>query len=153
MAIFRHVGVVTSSFNSTKNVLIKLFEMEVIAEYGSISGEYIDTLVGIDNVDMQVAILRMKDNTRVELLCYNQEERKPDQCLSSKLGVSHLAVTVDDVQQIYEKGLNLGLSFKSEPLWSPDKAVKVVYGVINQEILIEIVQVVKVEAQFTGGVT
>ena len=151
MSLLRHIGIVTSNYIFTKKIFIELFEMQLIVEHESITGDFIDALVGIDNVNLKIAIFKMKDNTRIELLDYQKKNNVLNNSESSRLGVSHFAISVKNIEKIYREGLKLGVDFKSKPLISPDNTVKVVYAIVNKEIIVEIVEVLKDQAKYSGG--
>ena len=114
---------------------------------GHTSEEY-----SVNNVKMKAAILRTEDDNRIELLQYfDPEGKKRDKILSNDIGVSHFAVTVSDIDYLYNKRKNYPVKFISPPTLSPDGFVKVAYAVLMEECLIEIVQVLDNRAKYTGG--
>ena len=148
----RHVGIVVSDIDEAKNVFQDYLGMELLLTTGYQTGSYQEKLVGINNVKMKAAILRTEDDNRIELLQYfDPEGKKRDKILSNDIGVSHFAVTVSDIDYLYNKRKNYPVKFISPPTLSPDGFVKVAYAVLMEECLIEIVQVLDKRAKYTGG--
>jgi catechol 2,3-dioxygenase-like lactoylglutathione lyase family enzyme len=153
MAIaLRHVGVVVSNLEKSINLYQDYLGCKLIEKHLCLSGEFQSNLVGIDNIVMNVAILRTQDNNRIELLEYNScpgKKRKP--VLSNDIGASHFALTVENIDHLYGIRSNYNVFFISEPLKSPDGFVKVAYVILMEECIVELVQVLDERATFSGG--
>ena len=59
----------------------------------------------------------------------------------SKIGSSHVAFTVDDLDKTYEKFIVAGIKFNAPPQNSPDGYAKVTFCHDPDDTLIELVQV------------
>ena len=71
MAIaLRHIAIVVSNLEKAIALYQDYLGCELVSEYSGLSGDYQGKLVGINNVEMDVAILRAQDNNRIELLEY-----------------------------------------------------------------------------------
>ena len=153
MAIaLRHIGIVVSNLEKAIALYQDYLGCELVGKYPDLSGKYQEKLVGINNIAMDVAILRTQDNNRIELLEYKNypgKKRKP--VLSNDIGASHFALTVEDIDELYKIRNNFEVSFISAPLISPDGFVKVAYAVLMDECIVELVQVNDVRAKFSGG--
>ena len=87
---------------------------------------------------MQVAILRTQDNNRIELLEYTSHPgKKRDPVCSNDIGTSHFALTVEDLQALYDIHTKFDVRFLTHPLISPDGFVKVAYTVFMEECIVE----------------
>jgi len=138
----RHIGIVVSDLEKALKLYKDYLGCEIINEYYNLSGKYHETLVGIKNVRMNVVILCTKDNNRIELLEYENcpgKKRKP--VLSNDIGASHVSLSVDNIDELYNKKNNYDVSFISKPLRSPDGFVKLAYAIFMDECIIELVQV------------
>ena len=153
MAIaLRHIGIVVSNLEKAITLYRDYLGCELVGKNLGLSGEYQEKLVGINNVEMDVAILRTQDNNRIELLEYkNYPGKKREPVLSNDIGASHFAITVKNIDHLYESRNNFDVSFISEPLKSPDGFVKVAYAVLMEECIVELVQVFDERAKFSGG--
>ena len=153
MAIaLRHVGIVVSNLNKAIDLYRDFIGCELVAKYCDLSGRYQDKLTGIDNVEMDVAILRTQDNNRIELLEYkNYPGKKREPVLSNDIGASHFSITVENLDYLYKIRNNFDISFISKPLLSPDGFVKVAYVVLMNECIVELVNVLDKRANLSGG--
>ena len=148
----RHIGIVVSSLEKALELYKDYLGCELVSEYSDLSGEFQAALVGIEDVRMDVAILRTQDNNRIELLEYkNCPGKKKELVLSNDIGASHFALTVENIDNLYKSRKNFGVSFISEPLLSPDGYVKVAYAVLMDECIVELVEVLDERAKFSGG--
>ena len=153
MAIsLRHVGIVVSHLEKAIKLYQDYLGCELVGEYSGLSGAFQEKLVGIDDVEMDVAILRTQDDNRIELLEYkNCAGEKRDPVLSNDIGASHFALTVEDIDKLYKSRNKFDVSFISEPLLSPDGFVKVAYAILMNECIVELVEVLDEKAKYSGG--
>lgn len=148
----RHVGIVVSNMEQAVNIYENLFGCEVVKMLSEVKGSYISQLVGIPGVLMKIVILKTKDNNRIELIEYlNTTGKKRLPVFSNDIGASHFAITVADIDKLYDKSKVYPINFISPPLLSPDGYVKVAYAIIMEECLVEIVEVLDDQGKITGG--
>jgi hypothetical protein len=146
----RHIGLVVSDINKFLNIFLKLFNLKLILKPKLIEGQYITKLVGLKNTTIKSCILKLKDNSRLELIQYLIPKPKKKLIKSNDIGVSHFAISVNSINNLYEKSKKYRIRFISEPIFSLDKSVKVAYIVIANEILCEVVEVLNKKALFSG---
>lgn len=106
------------------------------------SGQFIDTLVGIPESKIEWAKMKCPDGSIVELLQYHSS---PDVqpffvAPSNRLGCSHIAFTVDDIEQTCDDIVRLGGSVVNMPQQAPSGMVKVAYCYDPDGILMEVVE-------------
>lgn len=148
----RHIGVVVSKLEEGLRVFQEYLGCELIGVYRELRGEYQSALVGIENVEMNVALLRADDNGRIELLEYvSPPGRRRAPVSANDIGVSHLALTVRSLDDLQARAGEYGVRFLSPPLTSPNGWVKVAYAVVLEEAMVELVEVLDERAQFSGG--
>lgn len=150
--VLRHVGIVVSDLDKAARIFIELFGFEMKADYPTVEGRFISSLVGLDQVEVRIAILRMPDNNRIELLEYRSptsQRLAPPR--ANDLGLSHLAIRVKDLNEIYSRSTAYEICFVNPPMESPNGSVKVAYAVLMTEILVELVQVYDEKARYSGG--
>jgi len=106
------------------------------------SGDYIDKLVGLKNTNLEWVKLSLPDNSIIELLKYHSHRKKLNIINQSanRLGCSHLAVTVQKIEDVIEYFLENGGSINEGFQISPDKKVKVAYCYDFEGNIIEIVE-------------
>lgn len=106
------------------------------------SGTYIDTVVGISNVHIEWAKMRCSDQSMIELLQYlsHPDQSQKINSQSNRLGCSHVAFTVQNIEETCSRVLELGGTIVNKPSLAPSGSVKVVYCHDPDGILIEIVE-------------
>jgi catechol 2,3-dioxygenase-like lactoylglutathione lyase family enzyme len=147
----RHIGIVVSNLDKAIDIFTNYFGCSIVNKYPEVAGDYISELVGIDKVEMKIAIFKTKDDNRIEILEYVSEpgsKRKPVR--SNDVGVSHFAMTVEDIGKLYQNRNGYDVRFLSAPLISPNGYVLVAYAVVMDEFMIELVQVLDEKATYTN---
>lgn len=147
----RHVGIVVSDLSQAIKIYKDYLGCELVAEYPHVSGDYLSQLVGLSDAQVKIAILRTQDNNRLELLEYQQPAGDKHIPQANTIGLSHFAMTVADIQQLYDEGFDYEVEFISPPLKSPDGLVKVAYVILMQEHIVELVEVLDPRATYSGG--
>ena len=137
----RHTGVVVRDLEKSTEFYCALGFIEdnkAIEE-----GDFIDTVVGLQNVKLEWVKLKAPDGYLLELLQYDShpEQKEIAKQRSNQLGCSHLAFSVDNIDTICEKIKRIGGSMVNLPALTKDKKVKVAYCHDNEGNLIEIVEV------------
>lgn len=140
MIKLRHIGIVVRNLEKSISFYKDLFDLVLINKITE-EGEYVEKLVGIKNASIQWAKLKAIDGTVFELLEYKDSFLKDkDDYLANRLGCSHIAVSVKNIDIIYNKLLKYNCKCENEPLLSPDGKVKVMYGHDIDGTILEIVE-------------
>ena len=137
----RHTGVVVRDLEKSVEfycVLGFIEDNRAIEE-----GDFIDTVVGLQNTKLEWVKLKAPDGYLLELLQYysHPEQKEITKQKSNQLGCSHLAFSVDDIDSICEKIEEIGGSIVNLPALTNNKKVKVAYCYDNEGNLIEIVEI------------
>ncbi|MDB9976118.1 VOC family protein [Candidatus Thioglobus sp.] len=105
-------------------------------------GDFIDQVTGINQVELEWIKLKSPDGCLLELLKYHShpENRKIKNSNSNKLGISHIAYTVNDIDETCNKIVKAGGSLVNPPAPSSDGNVKVAYCHDLEGVLMEIVE-------------
>jgi predicted enzyme related to lactoylglutathione lyase len=110
-------------------------------------GEYIDELVGYNGVKLEWAKLSLLDGSLIELLQYHTHPdllNKSDGLQkSNRLGCSHIALTVRNIDEAIEYICQSGGAIKNAYQTSPDGNVKVAYCYDMEGNILEIVENLK----------
>lgn len=147
----RHIGIVVSNLDRAIDIFINYFGCPIVNKYPRVTSAYISELVGIKNVEMKIAIFKTMDDNRIELLEYVSEPgSKREPVRSNDIGVSHFAMTVEDIGQLYQNRNAYDVRFLSAPLLSPNGYVQVAYAVVMDEFMVELVQVLDEKATYTN---
>lgn len=106
---------------------------------------FISTVVGIQNVTLEWAKLHAPGGSMVELLQYHShpDVRPLEKAPSNRLGCSHVAFTVEDIDATCQQIISLGGSAVNAPAMAPNGAVRVAYCHDPDGILMELVEEVR----------
>ncbi len=100
----------------------------------TISGEWIDQVVGLRGAQGDVVYLELPSGPRVELIRYHQPTTpRPDSLGQSNVpGIRHIAFKVDDIDATVERLKHAGVEFLSPVQLVPDAQVTYAGGVRKQ---------------------
>jgi len=139
----RHIGIVSKNLERSLSFYCDLLGFEVIKRMGE-SGEYIDRMLVLEGVKVTTVKMAASDGNLIELLSFHSH--KGEQECERKLydiGISHLALTVDDLDYVYQKLISNGVTFNAPPQPSPDGYAKVTFCMDPDGNFIELVEVLK----------
>jgi len=135
----RHFGIVVSDLEKS----IKFYEelgLKIVKQMDE-SGEHIDKMLSLKNVNVTTVKMAASENdTLIELLHYKSPNSIQFNRKINDFGPSHLAFTVNNLDEYYEKFSKKGVEFFSKPQLSPDKTVLVVFCNDPNGIPIELVE-------------
>ena len=137
----RHTGIVVRDLEKSTEFYCTLGFVEdnrAIEE-----GDFIDTVVGLQNTKLEWVKLKAPDGSLLELLKYHSHPKQKEiaKQKSNQLGVSHLAFSVSNIDTICEKIEEIDGSIVNPPALANNKKVKVAYCHDNEGNLIEIVEI------------
>ena len=142
-AELRHVGIVVQDLSVNKSFWLDGMGFEQVSDMLE-SGEHIDAIMDAKNVIVQTVKLRDKRGLIIELLKFVAPKPKRSMLASPfRTGITHVAITVDDLNYYYEHLTNFGGKFHCSPQYSPDASVKFIYCRGPENIIIELVQMLK----------
>lgn len=139
---FRHIGLVVSDLDRLRKFYECCFGFHIVRECHE-SGAFIDRLIGIP--ETRVTTVKMAlgvDGIIVlELLCFRKPSIvKRDNTRPNNLGLTHFALTVDDISTAVDLVLENGGSVTSKAQISPDGQVLASYCCDPEGNLIELVE-------------
>ena len=136
----RHTGLVVKNLTLS----IKFYEALGLKVWRHLleTGDFISHVVGIESVEIETAKMKLPDGSLLELLEYKSHPTKfqGKNYKSNKHGCSHVAFTVDDIEDASMRIVKLGGSIVNRPALSDDGTVKVMYCYDIDGILIELVE-------------
>lgn len=105
-------------------------------------GDFLSQVVGLENAEIETAKLKLGDGSLLELLEYKSHPTiSPGSKYPSNYhGCSHVAFTVQNIEEIYSLIVSLGGSIVNPPALSANRSVKVMYGYDLDGILMELVE-------------
>lgn len=141
----RHTGLVVRDLNKSLIFYRDILGLSVFKRMKE-SGTYIERLVGIPGVTLEWIKLQACDGSLLELIKYHTGSgvsQEIENFPSDKLGCSHIAFTVNDIDRLYSVLIDNGYHCNSVPQLSPDGTVKVMYAHDPDGIIVELVQELK----------
>jgi catechol 2,3-dioxygenase-like lactoylglutathione lyase family enzyme len=137
----RHTGLVVRDLERSLAFYRDLLGLEVWRR-ATEEGSYIENVVGISNVRLEWAKLKAPDGSVVELLQYHShpDSAPVENSPSNRLGCSHVAFTVGDLDFTFSKLQLMGVHCNNEPQVSADGAAKVLYCHDPDGIILELVE-------------
>jgi catechol 2,3-dioxygenase-like lactoylglutathione lyase family enzyme len=138
----RHIGITVTNMEKSLKLYRDYFGFEVVWDELE-RGEFIDNLSA--EKDVRVRTVKMKDESggMIELLYYYSHSENNAENLTNKImkiGCSHFALTVDDLDKVYGELKDMGLKFNCKPKISPDGNAKVCFCRDSDGTLIELVE-------------
>ena len=104
------------------------------------NGEYIDNMLSLNNVKVTTVKLNFSNNPMIELLFYHSHPRNKALEEICRVGISHIAFSVDNLDNVYNKLTRNGIIFNSPPQYSPDGFAKVAFCRAPEGTFIELVE-------------
>ena len=141
----RHTGIVVSDLKKESEFYRMLGFIEVSTAIEE--GQFIEEVTGIKDVKIEWVKMTAPDNNLIELIKYHSHpiDSNFENSPSNKLGCSHVAFTVTDINQFCEDIILAGGSIVNPPATSLDGKVKVAYCHDPEGVLLEIVEIIKDE--------
>ena len=139
----RHSAIVVSDLEKSLQFYQGVLELELYQRFTE-RGEFVDQLTGLQNVELEWAKLVIPSGGLIELLQYHSH---PDNqnvfvhgAASNKMGASHIALTVDDLDKIYSDLKRAGFRTKSPVLLAPNGQVKILYAHDPDGAILELIE-------------
>lgn len=136
----RHVGLVVQDLEKQKLFYSAIGFRQFQSE--TESGRFIEQVTGIKKVKIEWVKMSIPKGMVLELLKYHQPESqiRDANAPADKLGCSHIAFTVNEIDEACNLIASNGGSVVNPPAQSPDGKVKVAYCYDPEGILLEIVE-------------
>ena len=127
MKNIRHIGLVVSNLDKALTFYRDLLGLKIQGTTSE-EGDFISTIISIDNVKLKTIKLSADDNsTRIELIeLLSKIPTNNTEQLSTK-GFTHIALTVSNLDELYTKLQNKGIEFTCEPKVSPNGKLKITF--------------------------
>ena len=141
ISAIRHSGIVVRDLDKAANFYRNLGFVDFASDVEE--GHFITQVTGLQNVKLEWIKLKAPDGNLLELLKYHShyEDKEITKQEAFKLGSSHIAFTVRNIEEMCSLIKNLGGSIVNPPALSSDNKVKVSYCHDVEGVLMEIVEV------------
>ena len=136
----RHTGIVVNNLKRMADFYRALGFVEVSHDVET--GSFIEQVVHLDGVTVEWIKMKAPDGYLLELLKYHSHPNPLKGGLSSsnEPGCSHMAFTVDDINNVTALVVENGGTITNQPALSPNGKVKVIYCHDPEGVLIEMVE-------------
>jgi catechol 2,3-dioxygenase-like lactoylglutathione lyase family enzyme len=136
----RHLGIVVHDLNYSLDFWVNIIGFKVSRRMEE-EGAHLDTMLGLKNVKVTTVKLSANDGNLIELLHFHSH---PDETKwrgkPYSTGITHVALTVEDIDKVLSKIERFGLTCSNYPQLSPDGLVRGVYANGPEGLLIELVE-------------
>tara|TARA_B110000263_G_C15289886_1_gene502688 strand:- start:1183 stop:1629 length:447 start_codon:yes stop_codon:yes gene_type:complete len=141
----RHFGIVVRNLDESLLFYKDLLGFTIFKEMNE-SGKEISNFLGIKNVKVKTVKMKNSSGQMIELLYYDNNDLYKNTIKINQIGPTHLALSVNDLDSIYNTFLNRGIKFISPPQITADKFAKVAFCIAPEGTFIELVQEVKLSS-------
>jgi catechol 2,3-dioxygenase-like lactoylglutathione lyase family enzyme len=143
MTAIRHIGVTVNDLSKSLSFYMKYFGFSVKKKMEE-SGKVLDNFSSLKNVKVTTIKLIDSGGQLLELLYYKSHpNKKTKDNIKRKVcyvGCSHFAMTVKNIDKMYEKMNRDGIIFNYPPQISPDGKVKIAFCKDPDGTLLELVE-------------
>lgn len=140
----RHTGLVVANLEVALHFWRDLLGFTVARQMEE-SGPHIDAMMGLKDVRLTTSKLTAPEGGMIELLYFNSH---PDQTAwigtPYSTGFTHVAMTVNNIDNLCETLKKEGVIFFAPPQRSPDGKVKVTYCRGPEGVLLELVEMIDI---------
>ena len=139
----RHTGIVVSDMEKSLKFYRDIMGLKPVIDITE-KGNYIDTISNLKGVRVRIVKLVAEDGGMIELLHYTSHPQpKHGKNKLCELGPTHVAFTVENVEDVYADWCAKGVRCNSKPIVSPDGKAKLFFCQDPDNTFLEIVQVLK----------
>lgn len=136
--LIRHFGIVVQNIDESLFFYENLLGFKVFKKMEE-SGPEISTFLGIKNVKVTTIKMRNQFNQMIELLYYQEQAHKNDVFIN-QLGPTHLALSVSNLDDIYQNFKKQNIEFISSPIITDNKFAKVAFCKAPEGTFVELVE-------------
>ena len=139
----RHIGLVVNDLNQAVDFWKKVMGFEEFIKLDE-SGDKIDAMIGLKNINLTTIKMKDKRGEIIELLKFKSHKDKVSwDGKPYSTGLTHIALNVESVEEIIEKIRFFGIQNSNKIIISEDSSVKVTYVNGPEGLLLELVEKIK----------
>lgn len=135
----RHTGIVVSNLDKALYFYRDILGLKIKREMLE-TGEYIDNLSALKGVKVKTIKMSAKDGSLIELLYYESHHSEIRSRGICDIGYSHIAFTVENLDNEYKRLKEKRIKFNCVPQVSPDGKAKVTFCRDPEGNIIELVE-------------
>ncbi len=137
----RHFGIAVNDMERSLRFYRDLLGLEIVKSMDE-SGQYIDNMLSLKDVKVRTIKLSAKKGpTLVELLEFESHPNDNKHRKIYHVGASHIAFTVNNLDECYDTLKKAGVKFNASPQKSPDGFAKVTFCEDPDGTPVELVEV------------
>ena len=141
----RHFGLVVYDLDQSLKFWRDLLKFKTFLHKKE-SGRYIDEMLGLKDVKVTTIKLKSPCGQMLELLDFeNYKDKKKWSGKPYSTGFTHIALTVNDIDDKIKKFKLFGLICKRKPIASPDGYAKAIYVRSPEGVFVELVELLNHE--------
>ena len=137
----RHTGIVVENLKAALKFYQDVLGFQAVKTMEE-NGPFIEAALGLKGVNLTTVKMRAPDGSMIELLCFKthpDNSKGPERKIYER-GISHIALTVDDLDADYLRLLNAGANFISPPQTNLEGTVKIAFCRDPHGNILELVQ-------------
>jgi len=115
-----HMGITVRNLEESIEFYSAAFGLQVV-DRAVFSGDELAYVVQVPGAELEYAFMAGK-NAVLELIEYKNPEGKPYALQNNDVGAAHCCFVVDDLEEVYERLLGMGVTFNAPPQTAPDIA-------------------------------
>jgi len=135
----RHTGIVVDDLDISLEFYCDNLGF-VVAKRVDESGSFISAILGMDDITVTTVKMVLNDGPMIELLDFKSHKKERVMRTINDIGPTHIAFTVDNLNQVYRDFSRNGVVFISSPEISPDGYAKVAFCKAPEGTYIELVE-------------
>ena len=139
---FRHIGIVVNNIEKALNFYNKILGFNVIKKTEEKSS-FIDKILQMHDSKLTTWKLEIPDGKIIELLHFEKKGKVTNPIKANDVGITHFALTVENVDALYNCLMENNVEILSLPQTSPDLFAKVIFCRDYENNLIEFVELLK----------
>ena len=145
----RHIGIVVNNMENSLKFYQDLLGLKIIKDMDE-QGGYINNMLSLDGVQVRTVKLSAgMGNTLIELLDFKSHNDNEIRNFYT-IGASHVALTVNNLEELYKTLSKNNIKFNAPPQKSPDGLVKVTFCNDPDGTPIELVEIIDSTVTKTG---
>lgn len=137
----RHTGLVVADLDRALHFWCDVLGFKVMKRMEE-AGPHLDAMMGLTGVRVTTVKMAAPDGNMVELLRFHSHPDKSGwEGTPYSTGFTHIALTVDNLDQLVTQLVQEGVRFPAPPQLSPDGYAKVIYAKGPEGVLLELVEI------------
>lgn len=136
----RHIGIVTENLEKSLYFYQTLLGFKIESRQLEI-GYYIANMLALDDVEVETVKLSLNGQIAIELLFFHSHPEKLKKIDINTIGITHIALTVDNIDNLYQILLDNDIVFNNPPQITNNHYAKVAFCRTLEGGFLELVEI------------